>query len=97
VTTASSNTPVSGSEVSLGVDTRVVRWCQIRQILPKITVFQNICQFLWQYFLMPKICYFERPIVTIKINKIYQIYYQNFRKYRSDNMSEYDLPPEELL
>jgi len=46
---------------------------------------------------MPKICYFERPIVTIKINKIYQIYYQNFRKYRSDNMSEYDLPPEELL
>jgi len=40
VTTAS-NTPVSGSEVSLGVDTRIARRCQIWQILPKINCFSK--------------------------------------------------------
>jgi len=47
------------------------RWCQIWQILPKITLSQKICQFFWQYFLWQKFAIFERPIVTMNINKIY--------------------------
>jgi len=58
VTTAF-NTPVSGSEVSLGVDTWIARRCQIWKNIAKNKLFFKIfANFLWQYFLMPKICPF---------------------------------------
>jgi len=52
---------------------RVARRCQIWQILPKITLPKKLTDFCWQYFLCQKFAIFEKLIVTIDINKIYQI------------------------
>jgi len=48
---------------------RVARWCQIWQILPKITLFQKICQLFLGIFFMPKICLFWRTNIVTMMNR----------------------------
>jgi len=57
---------------------------------------KNLPIFYGNMFSCQKFAIFERSIVTVNINKICQIKYQNLRMYNSDNMSEYDLLLEEM-
>jgi len=43
----------------------VARWCQIWQKLPKITVFQKVCQLFWQYFVCQIFAIFKIPTACI--------------------------------
>jgi len=75
---------------------RVARWCQIWQILPKVTIFQKICRLFWQYFYDKFLPFFEIPIASVGKTIHFELFIQlNINHCESstnapDNMSEHD-------